>query len=131
MPEFNKPVMEILDQSVWEEDNAFLNINKALVYLSQNDWRKAREEIGKIKTELEDAVEWWSQEDVVGKKEKNLVLLLLVLEEKLDKENEDIRTKEFWEFCAENITMPEDIVSETRSIRIKYIESCKEREERT
>lgn len=131
MPEFNRPVMEILDRSVWEKDNAFLNINKALVYLSQEDWRKAREEIRKIETDLEEAVEWWSREDVVGKKEKNLVLLLLVLEEKLDKENEDIRTKEFWEFCAENITMPEDIVSETRSIRIKYIESCKEREERT
>lgn len=99
----------------------FLNINKALVYLSQDDWQTAREEIGKIETDLEEAVQWWSKEDVVGKKEKTLVLLLLALEGKLDKDHEDARKNEFWDFCLENVTIPEDMKAEVNDVQLKYI----------
>lgn len=58
---------------------------------------------------------------MVGKEEKILVLFLLALEEKLDKDNKEAGTKEFWSFCIENIAMPENVKIRANEIMPKYI----------
>lgn len=121
-PELNISVLDVLNKIDCENNDAFYNINRALVYVSQGDWMTAREEIGKIKVSLEDAVQWWSREDVVGKYEKYLVLLLLLLEDKLREDIEDVKMNEFWEFCSENFTMPESIETKFNVIKLKYIQ---------
>lgn len=71
-----------------------------------------RREIRKIESSLSEAVEWWSQEQVIGKIEKNTVLLLLILENKIDKREEVINAKEFWQECEVSISIPEEIRNE-------------------
>ncbi len=118
IPELNISVLDVLNKIDRENNDAFYNINRALIYVSQGNWVTAREEIGKIEVELGNAVQWWSQEDVVGKYEKYLVLLLLLLEDKLNEDVEDVKMNEFWKFCSENITIPEDIETKFNVIKL-------------
>lgn len=117
IPEINISVLEVLDKCSWENGNAFLNINKALVYISQGDWETARKEISNIKFSLEEAVKWWGQEEVVGKEEKYLVLLLLLLQGKMSTDNEEIKKEAFWDYCLTNVEIPEDIAKDIREIQ--------------
>lgn len=50
------------------------------------------------------------------------ILLLLLLEDKLNEDVEDMKMNEFWKFCSENITMPEDIETKFNVIKVKYIQ---------
>jgi len=120
LPEINISVLDVLGKITWSDSDAFLNINKALAYILQDDWISARKEIDKIKYYLDSALEWWSQEDVVGREEMFTVLMLLVLEGKLDENNNLVNTKEFWEFCTENVSIPDEVKGELNDIRIKF-----------
>lgn len=108
-PELEISVLEVLNKITWMSNSAFLNINKALAYLQINDWESARREIDDIEDDLDGALQWWMQEEVVGIAEKNMVLLLLILENKLEKEIAEIRGEEFWKYCEECIAIPENI----------------------
>lgn len=122
IPELNISVLDVLNKSDCRKDDAFYNINRALINVSQGNWGAAREEIGKIEINLDEAVQWWSREDVVGKYEKSLVLLLLLLEDKLNEDIEDVKANGFWKFCSESIVMPEDIEIRFNIIKSKYIQ---------
>lgn len=113
-------VFDLLNKITWDEGSAFLNINKALAYILQNDWVSARKEIAEIEYDLDSALEWWSQKEVVGREEMFTVLLLLALEDKLAENNELVKTEEFWSFCKESISIPNDIKNELNDIRTKY-----------
>lgn len=123
IPDLNISVLDVLDKIDYEKTDAFYNINRALIYVSQGDWGLAREEIEKIKIGLDAAIQWWSREDVVGKYEKSLVLLLLLLNDKLNEDIEDVKINEFWEFCSENVTMPGDIETAFNIIKSKYLQN--------
>lgn len=98
------------------DNEAFFNINKALALIMQDEWEKAREEIRKIEYHLEEAVQWWNQEDVVGKEEKVLVLGLLILENKVEI---DIEILEFIELNINNVFMPDAIKQEINQIKVE------------
>ena len=50
---------------------------QALTLVEQGDWENAQCEIRTIEENLDGAIEWWNREEVVGKREKALVFLLL------------------------------------------------------
>ena len=81
----------------------------------QSEWKKAREEIRKIEYSIEAAVQWWSQEEVVGKEEKAMVFMLLVLENKIDV---DYEIMELLKSCMDSIVVPDEIKQEINEINI-------------
>lgn len=119
IPELSISVLNKID---CEDNDAFYNINRALMNVSLGDWGTAREEIKRIEIGLEEAVQWWSQEDVVGKYEKTLVILLLLLDDRINEDIEEVKTNEFWTYCSENITMPEEIGIKFNIIKSKCIQ---------
>ncbi len=116
IPGLEISVLDVLNKITWMDNDAFLNINKALSYLEDENWEEARREIREIESSLSEAIEWWSQEQVVGKIEKNTVLLLLILENKIDKSDEVIDAKEFWQNYEMSASMPEEIRNEVRDL---------------
>lgn len=116
MPEIEIPVLDMLNKIRWMDNEAFFNINKALALIMQDEWEKAREEIRQIKYHLEEAVQWWNQEDVVGKEEKTLVIGLLILENKVET---DIEILEFIELNINNVFMPDAIKQEINQIKVE------------
>lgn len=116
IPEIEIPVLDMLNKIIWMDNEAFFNINKALALIMQDEWEKAREEIRKIEYHLEEAVQWWNQEDVVGKEEKVLVLGLLILENKVEI---DIEILEFIELNINNVFMPDAIKQEINQIKVE------------
>lgn len=114
-------VLDELNKVTWMDNDAFLNINKALYFVMEAKWEEARREIREISSSLSEALEWWSQENVVGKFEKNMVLLLLILENKINQGIEEITMPEFWIDCKESISMPEEVEKEFTDVQNKYI----------
>lgn len=111
--ELNISVLDVLNKISWMHRDAIYNINKALVYIQQNNWAQAEEEIGSITYGIDDAVEWWSHEEVVGQKEKSTVLMLLILEKKI---LYDIEMEMDLKFALEEVDMPEDIKAKVQVI---------------
>lgn len=66
-----------------DKESAIWCINKALCLIdgveSDNDWLGAIEVLKRAATNVEDAIEFWSQIELVGSKENNVVFLLLAL----------------------------------------------------
>ncbi len=119
IPGLEISVLDVLNTVTWMGNDAFLNINKALSYLEEENWEEARREIKAIDSNLSSAIEWWSQEQVVGKVEKNTVLLLLLLENKIDENIEEINVEELWEECKGCVSMPEEIKNEVLNLSNK------------
>lgn len=124
LPQSDISVLNMLDKITWMNSDAFFHINKALVHILQGDWINARKQVASIKTDLPSALQWWSQEEVVGKKEKYVVLLLLALEKKLSKDEVVLKTEEFWDFCMGNLMIPDNIKEEISGISEKYLLEC-------
>ena len=82
-------------------------------YFTNNDTLKS--EIRKIEYSIEEAIQWWSQEEVVGKKEKVMVFMLLVLENKIDVDDEIM---ELLESCMDSLVVPDEIKQEINEINI-------------
>lgn len=114
--EIDTPILDMMDQITEMDNDAFFHINKALVYIAQGEYEKAREEIRKIEYYLEEAVQWWNREDVVGREEKTVVLCLLILENKIET---DIEKMEFIESNIDSISLPNEIKQEVKRIKIK------------
>lgn len=105
--ELNISVLDVLERIDWMMGDAIYRINKALTLVEQGDWGNAQCEIRKIEENLDGAIEWWNREEVVGKREKALVFLLLSLEDKL-RENmiSSEKLEEMKVFAIENIDLP-------------------------
>ena len=105
--ELNISVLDVLERIDWMMGDAIYHINKALTLVEQGDWGNAQCEIRKIEENLDGAIEWWNREEVVGKREKALVFLLLSLEDKL-RENmiSSEKLEEMNVFAIENIDLP-------------------------
>ena len=105
--ELNISVLDVLERIDWMMGDAIYHINKALTLVEQGDWGNAQCEIRKIEENLDGAIEWWNREEVVGKREKALVFLLLSLEDKL-RENmiSSEKLEEMKVFAIENIDLP-------------------------
>lgn len=114
--EIDTPILDMMDQITEMDNDAFFHINKALVYIAQGEYEKEREEIRKIEYYLEEAVQWWNREDVVGREEKTVVLCLLILENKIET---DIEKMEFIESNIDSISLPNEIKQEVKRIKIK------------
>lgn len=130
IPEINIPVLEILNKITWLEGDAFLHINKALAYVQTGDWCNARREVQDIDYQLDDALIWWNNEEVVGRWEKFTVILLLVLEKKLDsiicqelreQLQKELEEEYFFEFCINEMKLPIFILDEIRTLNETYI----------
>ena len=121
IPELEISVLDVLNKITWMGNDAVLNINKALSHIMRSDWKSAREEIEKIDSDISSAIRWWSREDVVGKTEKNTVLLLLLLENKIDESIGEINSEEFWQYCIENILVPDEIQAEIKDLQKRYL----------
>lgn len=126
IPEINIPVLEILNKITWLEGDAFLHINKALAYVQIGDWCSARKEVQDIDYQLDSALIWWNKEDVVGRLEKFTVILLLVLEKKLDNVicqelreelQKELKGEYFFEFCLNEMKLPISILDEINNIK--------------
>ena len=115
IPEIKTPALDMINKIHWMDEDAFFHINKALIYIMQSEWEKAREEIRKIEYSIEEAIQWWSQEEVVGKKEKVMVFMLLVLENKIDVDDEIM---ELLESCMDSLVVPDEIKQEINEINI-------------
>ena len=123
-PELNISVLDVLNKITWMEKDAFLQINKALTYIKENNWVVARKEVSIINIALQEALQWWNQEDVVGKEEKFIVLVLLIIENKIEEDTEikNIIYSPFWDYCIKNVVIPQDILDELHGITEKYCE---------
>lgn len=121
MPDLNISVLQVLNELTWMNNDAFLNINKALVYVMEEKWADARQEIKNIDSSISKAIEWWKQEQVVGKVEKNIVLLLLILENKIPESFDLVKTKEFWKECNEIMDLPAEIKNELVNLQNNYL----------
>ena len=95
--------------------------DKALVHVLAGNWDNARKEIKKIDSDISDAIEWWSQEQVVGRTEKDTVLLLLLLENKIDRSIKEIDTEEFWQEIEDNVSIPDEMKNEIKDIQQRYM----------
>lgn len=114
-------VLDLLNKITWMNNDAFLNINKALFYVSEGNWNKARKEIREVDSNLSEAVEWWRQEPVVGKLEKDTVLLLLLLENKIDEDINEVNTEGFWKELETLISVPGEIKNNIKDLQKKYL----------
>lgn len=121
VPELEISVLDVLNKVTWMDNSAFLNINKALAYILVGNWDNARKEIKEIDSDIAEAIEWWSQEKVVGKTEKDTVLLLLLLENKIDGSIKEIDTEQFWKEIEDNISIPDEMKNEIKDIQQKYM----------
>lgn len=83
---------ELLSCDSLEDSSSFIRINRALCHITgagfKKDVRCALQEIGMCDDDLDAAIEWWGNEDTVGRKESNLVLVLLSLMDKLEFDEE-------------------------------------------
>lgn len=74
-----------------DETSSFLRINRALCFLTGVGFNKSVEnalkEINICECDLENAANWWSDEDNAGSAESNIVLLLLLLMDKIELNN--------------------------------------------
>ncbi len=81
-------LLELLD--ICEETtDAIWCLNKSLAYVSGSDnheisWEKAVETATKITENIENALEWWGDVEIVGNSEHNMVILLLLLTKKIN-----------------------------------------------
>ena len=121
IPGLEISVLEVLNKLTWMNNDAFLNINKALTLITEGKWKVARQEIKKIDSSIPEAIEWWKQEEVVGSVEKNTVLLLLILENKMPDSIDLVKTKEFWKECSDTMELPDDIKNELVDLQNKYL----------
>ncbi len=94
IPGINISVIEVLNKVTWMGEDAFLNINKALVYVEEGRW-----------------------EDT----EKNIVLLLLTLENKIPEGIDIIKLIEFWKACNDIKNLPDEIKKELLDLQNKYL----------
>ena len=115
IPEIDTPVLDMMDQITGMDNNAVFHINKALIYIAQDECEKAREEIRKIKYDIEEAVQWWSQDAVVGVEEKTVVICLLLLENKIET---DIETLEFIKLYIDSVFLPNEIKQEIMGMEV-------------
>lgn len=73
-------VNELLDMSD-EKESAVWCINKALCYVDgidvEVDWNEAINAVKNSSKDIDSAIKWWSNIDIVGEKESNIVFLLL------------------------------------------------------
>ncbi len=114
MPEIKANPMDLLNRiTLWK--NAFWLINKALVYVQQKEWGIAQRCIEEIEYSLEEAINWWRDEEIVGKYEKYVVICLLLLANKLS-DYESIISDDFLIYCRDEIAVPGDIYSQLESI---------------
>ena len=121
VPELEISVLDVLNKVTWMDNSAFLNINKALAYILVGNWDNARKEIKEIDSDILEAIEWWSQEKVVGKTEKDTVLLLLLLENKIDGSIKEIETEQFWQEIEDNVSIPDEMKNEIKDIQQRYM----------
>lgn len=110
IPEIRTTAMELFDRITWMNNDAFLHINKALVYVQQNDWDEAIDIVSKIKCSLVKAIEWWSLTEIVGIYEKNVVLSLLLVSGQISKIDVDL-SEDFWDYCSAEMGAPEKVCS--------------------
>ncbi len=87
---FNIP--DLLNCKSLEDSSSFLRINRALCHLTgkglEKDFKKALVEINICNDELEEAIKWWENKELVGEEESNVVLFLLLIMDKIKYEDE-------------------------------------------
>lgn len=80
-----KSAIELLDLCS-DQKSVIWCMNKALCYIDgvgvDVNWHKAIEVLDNSETDIISAVDWWSQIDLVGEKENNIVFLLFALSTK-------------------------------------------------
>ena len=110
--EICKKAIQVCEKSKLYEEWIYFN-ESYVSELEQGDWEKAQSEILSIEENLKGAVEWWNRESVVGKREKALVFLLLMIGNKLP---ENMISQEeltgMKAFAMENIALPEYVKEE-------------------
>ena len=81
-------IEDLLSCKTPDETSSFLRINRALYCFKGNDPQKefkdALKEIRVCENELTSAIEWWSNEEMVGTRESNFVLTLLAIMNKIE-----------------------------------------------
>ena len=105
LSDYNMNELDIVRKITWMDSDAFFHINEALIYLKYNDWEKAINAVKNIETDLDSALDWWGNENIVGLYEKNQVYVLLLISGKIDinlVEDKEV----FDEFCRDSISIP-------------------------
>lgn len=107
-------ITDLLACQTPDDSSAFLRINRALCTLTgcgyEYDINKVLHEINTCEIELDDALSWWSNEDIVGAPESNVVLLLLSIMEKIEiSEDFDINTM-ITQAISDGYNIPENII---------------------
>lgn len=107
-------INDLLSCKTPEESSSFLRINRALCMIQGIGFEKnvsqALREIHLCDLDLTSAIKWWSNEDVVGPIESNLVLLLLSIMDKKELVLEDKDIQNLIEQAISNgYDLPENI----------------------
>lgn len=89
-------VMKLLDMAE-DKDSAIWCINSALCYIDSIEvdanWGTAINIVKNASSDIENAIEWWSNQDLVGKKESNVVFLLLIYSGLYSESDESINNR--------------------------------------
>ena len=84
---------ELLSCKSLEDSSSYLRINRALCFVSgigfNKDIEYALREILMCEKDLDNAIRWWKDKSMVGRKESNLVLVLLALMDKIKLDDND------------------------------------------
>lgn len=107
----NLSVDELLEMHDDKESMVWC-INAALCYIlgptSNNDWESALRLVNRAKDDVDIAVEWWSESEVVGVVEKSAALLLIALSSCVEADKFSIQTK-IYEAENNGLVIPQEI----------------------
>ena len=113
-------IRELLSCQTPDDSSSFLRINRALCTLVgcgfEYNIEKVLKEINICESELDDALSWWSDEDIVGAPESNVVLLLLIITEKVETdENIDVNMM-IDQAISDGYNIPKNIVDLAQNV---------------
>lgn len=106
-------LLELLDMCEKSTD-AIWCLNKSLAYVSGSDnheisWEKAVETVTKITENIENALEWWSDIEIVGDSEHNMVIIILLITKKINFNDSKSIDERINQARADGYFIPEDV----------------------
>lgn len=113
-------IRDLLSCQTPDDSSSFLRINRALCTLTgcgyEYNIEQVLKEINTCESEIDDALNWWSDEDTVGEPESNVVLLLLSIMEKIEiSEDFDINAM-IDQAISDGYNIPEDIIDIAKNV---------------
>lgn len=106
-PGLKSSPLDLLSVISWCKENIFLGINKYLCYWEDEMYEQAVNELKNMSIDsLNEALSWWTNEQIVGNEEKYCVLFGLAVTGYDISASINIYEKQFWQKCLKYIKVP-------------------------